>query len=60
MFQVDELDNKDAPAVVSRIKILSQLDIAERRMPQDGRTKLRVHGKEIDARVSTIPTKFGE
>ena len=60
LFQVDELDNKDAPAVVSRIKILSQLDIAERRMPQDGRTKLRVHGKEMDARVSTIPTMFGE
>jgi general secretion pathway protein E len=60
LFQVDELDNKDAPAIVSRIKILSQLDIAERRMPQDGRTKLRVHGKEMDARVSTIPTMFGE
>lgn len=60
LFQIDELDNKDAPAVVSRIKILSQLDIAERRMPQDGRTKLRVHGKEMDARVSTIPTMFGE
>ncbi|MEI2623256.1 MAG: ATPase, T2SS/T4P/T4SS family [Giesbergeria sp.] len=60
LFQVDELDNKDAPAVVSRIKILSQLDIAERRMPQDGRTKLRVHGKEMDARVSTMPTMFGE
>ncbi|MCO5103534.1 MAG: Flp pilus assembly complex ATPase component TadA [Burkholderiaceae bacterium] len=60
LFQVDELDNKDAPAVVSRIKILAQLDIAERRMPQDGRTKLRVHGKEMDARVSTIPTMFGE
>lgn len=60
IFPVDEIDNKDAPAVVSRIKILSQLDIAERRMPQDGRTKLRVHGKEMDARVSTVPTMFGE
>lgn len=60
IFPIDEIDNKDAPAVVSRIKILSQLDIAERRMPQDGRTKLRVHGKEMDARVSTIPTMFGE
>lgn len=60
LFPIDEIDNKDAPAVVSRIKILSQLDIAERRMPQDGRTKLRVHGKEMDARVSTIPTMFGE
>lgn len=60
LFPIDEIDNKDAPAIVSRIKILSQLDIAERRMPQDGRTKLRVHGKEMDARVSTIPTMFGE
>ncbi|WP_119964573.1 GspE/PulE family protein [Simplicispira lacusdiani] len=60
IFPIDEIDNKDAPAVVSRIKILSQLDIAERRMPQDGRTKLRVHGKEMDARVSTVPTMFGE
>ena len=60
IFPIGEIDNKDAPAVVSRIKILSQLDIAERRMPQDGRTKLRVHGKEMDARVSTIPTMFGE
>lgn len=60
LFPIDDIENKDAPAVVSRIKILSQLDIAERRMPQDGRTKLRVHGKEIDVRVSTVPTAFGE
>ncbi len=60
LFPIDEIDNKDAPAVVSRIKILSQLDIAERRLPQDGRTRLRVHGKEIDVRVSTVPTMFGE
>ena len=60
IFPIDEIDNKDAPAVVSRIKILSQLDIAERRMPQDGRTKIRVHGKEMDSRVSTVPTMFGE
>ena len=60
LYPIDKIDNKDAPAVVSRIKILSQLDIAERRMPQDGRTKLRVHGKDMDSRVSTIPTMFGE
>ena len=60
LYPIDEIDNKDAPAVVSRIKILSQLDIAERRMPQDGRTKIRVHGKELDVRVSTVPTAFGE
>jgi general secretion pathway protein E len=48
------------PAITSRIKIMSKLNIAERRLPQDGRLKLRVAGKEIDFRVSTIPTLFGE
>ena len=60
LITIDEIDNRDAPAIVSRIKILSQLDIAERRLPQDGRTKIRVHGKEMDSRVSTVPTMFGE
>jgi general secretion pathway protein E len=60
LYTIDEIEQIDAPAIVSRIKILAQLDIAERRMPQDGRTKLRVHGREMDARVSTIPTMFGE
>ena len=49
-----------AAAVVSRIKIMAQLDIAERRLPQDGRIMLRVHGRELDLRVSTVPTRFGE
>jgi type IV pilus assembly protein PilB len=48
------------PAIVSRIKIMSELDIAEHRLPQDGRMKLRMHGREIDLRVSIIPTVFGE
>jgi type IV pilus assembly protein PilB len=48
------------PAIVSRIKIMASLDIAEHRMPQDGRAKLRVSGREIDLRVSIIPTIFGE
>ena len=47
-------------AVISRIKIMSKLNIAERRLPQDGRIMLRVMGKEIDFRVSTLPTLFGE
>ena len=47
-------------AVTSRIKIMSKLDIAERRMPQDGRIKIAVRGVDIDFRVSTIPTAFGE
>ena len=48
------------PAIVSRIKIMAQLDIAERRLPQDGRIKLAVRGHEIDLRVSTIPSLHGE
>ena len=47
-------------AIVSRIKILSNLNIAERRMPQDGGFKIRAHGREIDLRVSVIPMAFGE
>ena len=47
-------------AVISRIKIMAKLNIAERRLPQDGRIMLRVQGKELDLRVSTIPTSHGE
>ena len=47
-------------AIVSRLKIMSSLDIAERRVPQDGRIKLRYHTREIDFRVSILPTIFGE
>jgi len=47
-------------AVISRIKIMSRLDIAERRLPQDGRIRLTVRGHEIDLRVSTVPSLYGE
>jgi len=47
-------------AITSRIKIMSSLDIAERRLPQDGRIKLKTPGKEMDFRVSVLPTLFGE
>jgi len=47
-------------AIVSRIKIMSDLDIAERRMPQDGRFKVKAFGREVDIRVSILPTVFGE
>ena len=47
-------------AVISRIKIMAKLNIAERRLPQDGRIQLRVQGKELDLRVSTVPTAHGE
>ena len=47
-------------AIISRIKIMSSLDISERRLPQDGRIKLKWNAREIDFRVSTLPTMFGE
>ena len=47
-------------AVISRVKIMAKLNIAERRLPQDGRIMLRVQGKELDLRVSTVPTAHGE
>ncbi|GAB3729726.1 type II secretion system ATPase GspE [Luteimonas pelagia] len=47
-------------AVISRIKIMARLNIAERRLPQDGRIMIRVQGKELDLRVSTVPTAHGE
>ena len=47
-------------AIISRIKLLAELDIAERRRPQDGRIRVRLHERELDLRVSTVPTAFGE
>ena len=48
------------PAVTSRIKVMAGMDIAERRLPQDGRVELRLDGEEVDLRVSTLPTIHGE
>src|SRR5579859_1039679 len=48
------------PAIISRIKVMANMDIAERRLPQDGRINVRASGAEIDVRVSTIPTAYGE
>lgn len=51
---------EDYPAVISRIKILAELDIAERRLPQDGRIRTKSAGRDIDLRISTLPTPYGE
>jgi general secretion pathway protein E len=66
-FRVDGvLEEGESPpanltaAVISRIKIMAKLNIAERRLPQDGRIMVRVQGKELDLRVSTVPTAHGE
>jgi general secretion pathway protein E len=48
------------PAVISRLKIMAELDIAERRVPQDGRIRLRLQDRQVDVRVSTLPTLHGE
>jgi general secretion pathway protein E len=47
-------------AIISRVKVMANLNIAERRLPQDGRIKLRVEGREVDMRISTVPTLHGE
>ena len=60
LHEVESPPKRLSAAVISRIKIMANLDIAERRLPQDGRIRLRVQGKEIDLRVSTIPTMHGE
>ena len=66
-YRVDGvLFNQEAPprelkaAIVSRLKLMAKLNIAERRLPQDGRIKLKILGREVDLRVSTLPTLYGE
>lgn len=55
-----ELDSKVMSLVVSRIKVISNLDISEKRIPQDGRTQIKLSGKTLDIRVSILPTFYGE
>jgi len=66
-YRVDGvLVNQDAPprelkaAIISRVKLMARLNIAERRLPQDGRIKVKTLGREVDLRVSTLPTLYGE
>ncbi len=56
----DPLDIKNQSPVISRLKVMSELDISEKRIPQDGRFKLKVKGRYIDFRISVLPTIFGE
>ncbi len=60
LHEVEAPPSSSTAAVISRVKIMAKLNIAERRLPQDGRIQLRVQGKELDLRVSTVPTAFGE
>jgi type IV pilus assembly protein PilB len=57
---LDPIDKKHHSTILSRVKVMSELDIAEKRVPQDGRFKLRITGRTIDFRVSIIPTVHGE
>ncbi|MHC4624046.1 MAG: GspE/PulE family protein [Planctomycetota bacterium] len=60
LFETKQSPSKMHPAIVSRIKIMSNLDISERRLPQDGKISVIIGGREIDLRVSTLPTNHGE
>ena len=60
LYDTLSLNRNVLPLVISRIKVMAGMDIAERRLPQDGRTSVRMGQREIDLRVSTVPTSYGE
>jgi len=60
LHEAESIDKKHHAAITSRIKLLAKLDIAERRIPQDGRIKMQIHGHDLDMRVATTPTIYGE
>ncbi|MHC4518144.1 MAG: type II secretion system ATPase GspE [Planctomycetota bacterium] len=60
LYDVLTLNRNVLPLVTSRIKVMAGMDIAERRLPQDGRSSVRLGQREVDLRVSTVPTSFGE
>ncbi|MFY9328006.1 MAG: GspE/PulE family protein [Georgfuchsia sp.] len=55
-----EADSKIAPALILRLKLMSDLDISEKRLPQDGRFNIKLRGQSVDVRISTMPTQYGE
>jgi len=60
LYDMHRLEGPVLPVIVSRIKVMSGMDIAERRLPQDGRCSVKIGPREVDLRVSTIPTAYGE
>jgi len=58
--EIQRMPKRVKEPVTARIKIMAELDIAEKRLPQDGRIRLKVAGKDVDVRVSTVPTSYGE
>jgi len=60
LYDIASEDKSFQPAIISRVKVMAGLNIAEKRLPQDGRIGLKIAGRDVDIRVSTIPTQFGE
>ncbi len=60
LYDVLSLNRNVLPLIISRIKVMAGMDIAERRLPQDGRCSVRLGQREVDLRISTVPTSFGE
>ena len=60
LYEIQRPPHRALPNIISRLKIMANLDIAEKRLPQDGRFSVRIAGKQVDIRVSTLPTAFGE
>ncbi|MHC4499575.1 MAG: GspE/PulE family protein, partial [Planctomycetota bacterium] len=60
LYDVLGLNRNVLPLIISRIKVMAGMDIAERRMPQDGRCSVRLGQREVDLRISTVPTSYGE
>jgi len=60
LYEVLRPPHKAQASIISRLKIMANLNIAEKRLPQDGRFRVRIAGKDVDVRVSTLPTAFGE
>src|SRR6185312_2434303 len=60
LYDIIRQPKKAHAAISSRVKVMGQLDIAEKRLPQDGRIKIKIAGKDVDLRLSTVPTLYGE
>ena len=60
LYEIIKPPKRFQNSIISRVKIMADLNIAEKRLPQDGRIRLKVAGKDIDIRVSTVPTTYGE
>ncbi len=60
LHEINRLPKSSYPSIVSRIKVMAKLNVAEKRLPQDGRIRIKIGDKEMDLRVSTLPTIFGE